>query len=343
MSAKTPPDPTRQLARIGLESVPLTIRNAGPDATRAFFEFFTATIRNKNTRMAYARACARFLDWCDGRGVRLEKIAPMTLAAYVEMLSNGLPGEDGTTDGGENGGIPPMAPSSVKQHLAAIRMLFDWLATRHIVDVNPARSVKGPKHTVVEGITPAFDVKQARLLLESIDISKPRGLRDRALLASMIYTAARVSAVCNLRVKDFAQDGSQWILRFGEKGGKRRQIPCSSVLEKILREYIDATGIGDAVDTPLFRTFTKSGRPTARGVSRVEAHYMLKSRLKKAGLPANLSSHSFRATTATDLLAQGIPLEDVQYLLGHADPRTTRLYDRRKKEITRRIVERISV
>jgi len=70
---------------------------------------------------------------------------------------------------------------------------------------------------------------------------------------------------------------------------------------------------------------------------------MMKRRLKDAGLPVRLSPHSFRVTTITDLLEQGVALEDVQRLAGHADPRTTRLYDRRDKKITRNIVERISI
>jgi len=70
---------------------------------------------------------------------------------------------------------------------------------------------------------------------------------------------------------------------------------------------------------------------------------MVKRRMAACGLPRRLSPHSFRVTTITDLLEQGVPLEDVQNLAGHADPRTTRLYDRRQKKITRNIVERISV
>lgn len=315
----------RKLARIGLTALPTLIVQAGDRATRSFLEFFTATIRNRHTRFAYARACARFLDWCEDRGLRLEQIEPMVVAAYIEGLCQG------------------MSPSSVKQHLAAIRGLFDWLTTHHVIEANPARSVRGPKHSVVEGTTPAFEPKQARQLLESIDTTTIGGLRDRAIIATLIYTAARVGAVVNLKVKHFAQDGTQWCLRLGEKGGKVRKIPCRHDLEQFIHDYLAAAGIALEKDTPLFRTMNRSRQLTDRALNRIEAAAMLKRRLKAAGLPPNLCCHSFRSTTATDLINQGVPLEDVQYLLGHADPRTTRFYDRTKRQVTRNIVERISI
>src|SRR6202011_324596 len=126
---------------------------------------------------------------------------------------------------------------------------------------------------------------------------------------------------------------------------KSREIPVRHDLEQIIFEYMDAAGIRDArKDTPLFRTaYKKTGHLTKNGISAVDVCRMMKRRLRDAGLPGILSPHSFRVTTITDLLEQGIPLEDVQRLAGHADPRTTRLYDRRDKKITRNIVERISI
>lgn len=305
--------------------LPTLIVEAGEDSTRAFLEFFAATIRNGNTREAYARACRRFFTWCENRGIRLRQIEPLIVAAYIEEL-----------------GFKLAAPS-VKQHLAAIRMLLDHLTIRHALPANPGRSVRGPAHRVFEGATPAFDVRQARQLLTSIEPKTIIDLRDRALLATLVYTAARVGAVCQLSVKDFAQDGSQWCLHFGEKGGKRRKIPVRHDLELFLRAYLTQAGIAQEKESPLFRSVDRKRQISARSFQRTEVHYMLKRRLRIAGLPPNLSCHSFRATTATDLLNQGVSLEDVQYLLGHADPRTTRLYDRRMKQVTRNIVERISV
>ena len=96
--------------------------------------------------------------------------------------------------------------------------------------------------------------------------------------------------------------------------------------------------------SPLFRTVVRrTGKFTANAMSGTDVWRMVKRRLKSAGLPGNITTHSFRVATVTDLLTQGVPLSDVQYLAGHADPRTTRLYDRRQRAVTRNLVERISI
>ena len=140
-------------------------------------------------------------------------------------------------------------------------------------------------------------------------------------------------------------DGTHYGLRFHEKNGKRRDIPVRSDLEAYLLEYLTAAGLTDAPPaTPLFRTADgRSGRLTARGLSGTDVGRLVKRRLAAAGLPTHLSPHSFRVHAATCLLSQGVPLDDVQELLGHSDPRTTRLYDRRQRRVTRNIVERISI
>lgn len=188
-------------------------------------------------------------------------------------------------------------------------------------------------------------MQQARKLLASITTSTLVGLRDRAIVAILICTAARAGAVAVLRRGNFYHAGEQWMLHFEEKGGKSREIPVRHDLEQILFEYMDAASIRQAPkDAPLFRTaIRKTGQLTTNGMNVLDVHKMIKRRLRDASLPSRLSPHSFRVTTITDLLEQGIPLEDVQRLAGHANPRTTRLYDRRQKKITRNIVERISI
>jgi integrase/recombinase XerD len=160
-----------------------------------------------------------------------------------------------------------------------------------------------------------------------------------------VATAARAGAVASLRRGSFYHAGDQWMLHFEEKGGKSREIPVRHDLEQMLSAYVEAAGLRDAPkQSPLFRTaYRKTGRLTENGMHVVDVCRMVKRRLKDACLPTLLSPHSFRVTTITDLLEQGIALEDVQRLAGHADPRTTRLYDRRQKKITRNVVERISI
>jgi len=225
------------------------------------------------------------------------------------------------------------------------RHFFDNLVTRHAVLLNPALSVRGDRYEVVEGKTPEVTVKGARDLLAAIKTETVVGLRDRALVAMLVYTAARAGAVAKLTRDGFYHAGEQWMLHFEEKNGKSREIPVRHDLGQMLFADLDAAGLRDAPKgSPLFRTaYRKTGRLTEHGMHVMDVCRMVKRRMRDAGLSGRLSPHSFRVTTITDLLEQGVPLEDVQRLAGHADPRTTRLYDRRDKKITRNIVERISI
>ena len=311
-----------------LAQFPEILSRAGQAAVFAAEEFFFGKIRNEHTRAAYLHAVRRFLAWAESRQLEMVRITPKDIGQYFDRLRK------------EN-----MSVATRKQHLAAIRHFFDGQVTRHAILLNPALSVRGERYQVVEGKTPEITVAQARKLLASIKTTTVVGLRDRAIIAILIYTAARAGAVAALRRGNFYHAGEQWMLHFEEKGGKSREIPVRHDLEQILFEYIDVADIRQAPkDAPLFRTgIRKTGRLTTNGMRVLDVHKMVKRRLRDASLPSRLSPHSFRVTTITDLLEQGVPLEDVQRLAGHADPRTTRLYDRRQKKITRNIVERISI
>ena len=165
------------------------------------------------------------------------------------------------------------------------------------------------------------------------------------MLGTLAYTGARVGAVARLRRGDLEDQGPQRVLRFREKGGKQREIPVRHDLDRWLGEYLEAAGIhADPKESPLFRSaLGKQKQLTDRPLSANSMGLMLKRRLRDAGLPPIFSPHSFRVLVVTDLLSQDVPLEDVQYLAGHANPRTTQIYDRRRRRVTRNIVERISV
>src|SRR5271157_2837793 len=178
-----PPSKTLAVATRDGILVPRVIAAAGDKAARRFLEFFAATIRNKNTRMAYYRAAARFFAWCDHHKIgEIADIEPLHVAAYVEAL-----GKD-------------FEKPTVKQHLAAIRMLFDWLVVGQVVATNPAHAVRGPKHVVKRGKTPVLTPAEARQLLDSIDVTTLVGLRDRALIGLMAYSFARVGDMIRARV-----------------------------------------------------------------------------------------------------------------------------------------------
>jgi len=314
---------------------PAVVAYGGNNARFAWNEFFAAQIRNPRTRAAYSLAIRRFFAWLEPLKIPLSDVDPATVGAYFAEHPGSVP--------------------TKKLHLAALRALFDQMVVRHAMLLNPAASVRGEKYQVVEGKTPEITVPQVRALIAGIRTQKKSdgkifpnvvGLRDRAIVGVLIYTAARAGALAKLRLKDFIHDGALWTLRFAEKGGKAREIPVRhDDLERYILEYLDAAGIrDDSGDSPLFRSAERrTGRLTTRPISNVDICRMVKRRLKDAKLPGHYSPHSFRVTTVTDLLSQGAPLEDVQYLAGHADPRTTRLYDRRQKRVTRNIVERISI
>jgi integrase/recombinase XerD len=235
------------------------------------------------------------------------------------------------------------SPPTKKQHLAAIRGLFDKLVLRHVVPLNPAACVSGERYQVIEGKTPEITPAQARVLLISINAAHVVGLRDRAIIG-VIYTAARVGAVAKLQVKHLEHDGAQYCLRFDEKGGKSRLIPCGHDREGFRFRYVIAVVLREAKEGPLFRsTVRKTKQLTANAMTAIDMGRMVKRRMKDTKLPDHLSPHSFHVATLTNLLEQGVAQEDVQYLAGHADARTTRLYDRRQKKVTRNIVERISI
>jgi integrase/recombinase XerD len=315
---------SHDLVRVSPDALPSLVRRAGDRASRRFVEFFAATIRNKNTRMAYALAVSQFFRWCDSRGFQnLDEIEPLVVAAYVEQH--------------------PGAKPTVKQHLAAIRMLFDWLVTGQVVPHNPAASVRGPSHVVKRGRTPVLSAEQARELLDSIDLSTTIGLRDRALIGVMVYTFARVSAAVSMTAGDYYPEGKRWWIRLHEKGGKEHAVPAHHSLEAFLDSYVKAVGPIAVKGAPLFRTIDRQGAPTHRAMTRADALRMIKRRVRAIGLPRNTCCHTFRATGITAYLENGGTIENAQAIAAHESPRTTKLYDRTSDEITLDEIERILI
>jgi len=320
------PVPRREITRAGFEHLPVAIARAGDRATWRFIEFFIANIRNKNTRAAYAQAVGQFFHWTEDRGIReLVNVRPVVISGYIEQLQ------------------ATHSPPTVKQHLAAIRMLFDWLVIGQVVEVNPASSVRGPKYVVKRGKTPVLKSDEARLLLDSIKIDSIVGLRDRAIIGLMCYTFARVSAVVHMKTEDYFQVGKRWWIRLHEKGGKRHEVPAHHNAEAYLDAYLDATGIRVDKKTPLFRSLDRNRKITVNAMTRTDVFRMVKRRAVAAGLPYSTCCHTFRATGITAYLENGGTIENAQAIAAHESPRTTKLYDRTGDEITLDEVERISI
>jgi site-specific recombinase XerD len=306
--------------------VPRVIADLGEAATLRFVDFFIANIRNNNTRMAYAVAIRRFFTWLETHGLAdLASIRTHHVSTYIEALAQ-----------------THKAPT-VKQHLAAIRMLFDFLIVGQIVPMNPAAAVRGPKHVVKKGKTPVLDGDEAKKLLDSIDTTMIAGLRDRALIALLIYSFSRISAALTMTVEDYYPQGKRWWVRLQEKGGKQHEMPCHHLLETYMDAYVTAAGIGADKGGALFRTLGGRGRKqlSAERMSRQDARRMIVRRAVQAGIITKLGCHTFRATGITVYLLNGGLLEYAQQMAAHESARTTKLYDRRNDQVTLDQVERI--
>ena len=305
--------------------LPAIIAQAGDHAARRFIEFFTATIRNANTRRAYVKAVGGFLAWSEGQRLTLPGIEPVHVAAYIEQLNRSK-----------------SAPT-VKQHLAAISMLFDWLTSGGIIDFNPAASVRGPKYSVKRGKTPVLTAEEARRLIDSIDTGNLIGLRDRALMAVMVYSFARVGAALAMKVEDYFTEGRRAWFRLHEKGGKRHEVPAHHNAETYLDAYIEAAGIATDRKGPLFRSIDRYRNLTTRPINSRNALDIIKCRAKAIGLPETICCHTFRATGITAYLENGGTIENAQAIANHESPKTTKLYDRTNDQITLDEVERIVI
>ena len=297
-------------------------RRRGP-AVERFLEFFAGRIANARTRAAYGRAVGQFLAWCEARGLGLGSVSPLHVAAYIRTHPGSVP--------------------TVKQRLAAIRVLCDWLVVSQVLPVNPAAAVRGPKHVVTKGATPVLTPAEARKLLEHIDTGTLAGLRDRALFSVMLYSFARVSAVLGMRRQDYFQQGSRGWLRLHEKGGKRHDVPAHHRAAEALDKYVEAAELEEPKAT-LFQSVEPAGRRlTGRALQRRVVLAMIKRRAAAAELPPSTCCHTFRATGITAYLSNGGTLEHAQQIAGHASPKTTKLYDRTADTVTVDEIARIVI
>ena len=131
--------------------LPAPLFTPTPKAAKRVLEFFTAQMNNDHTRKAYLNATRRFAAWCEAHGLHeLAAVQPFHVAAFIKELQG------------------QFSPPTVKQHLAALRMLFDWLVTGHVIETNPAHAVRGPKYVVKKGKTPVLTADEARALLDAI-------------------------------------------------------------------------------------------------------------------------------------------------------------------------------
>ncbi|NJN74770.1 MAG: tyrosine-type recombinase/integrase [Limnothrix sp. RL_2_0] len=299
----------------------------GERSTFRFFEFFTANIRNENTRHSYHRAIVHFFAWLEQcyPGLALEQINSIVVAQYIE-----------TTSG---------SSSTKNQRLAAVRALFNWLIKGNVLRDNPTTEVRGIKNRIKQGKTPVLTDEEMIDLFNSIDTEKLIGLRDRALIGAMFYSFARISAVLGMDLEDYFQKGKRSWFRLLEKGGKYHEVPAHHTVEEYIDQYLKVAGLTDAEEKkniPLFQTFTgRSQKLSGNRMQREEAWAMVKRRAIAAGVNLDACNHTFRASGITNFLYNGGSRDNAQRIAAHEDVRTTALYDRRGDEISLDEIERI--
>jgi site-specific recombinase XerD len=306
---------------------------AGSPAAQAWIDFFDGKVRNRHTRRAYARSVKNFLEWSEREGLELSRIMAGDVGRYLSQLSGGAAKKKGT--------------------LAALRRFFRVLVERHICLINPAAEAETVRYDVVEGKTPEITDAQFRAMLEAIDATILTGLRDRLILKTLSCTAARVGAVAALQRHHYYEAPGQWMLHFDEKRGKSREIPVAHDLKVLFDEYLERSGIknerrrrdpetGEWEPIYLFRTAAgRTGQLTKTAMTGNDIYKMMRRHAERAGIGVRVSPHSFRVAIATDLHDQGVPTDEIQTLLGHSDVRTTNLYKRNRRGVTRNLVERI--
>jgi site-specific recombinase XerD len=300
---------------------------SGERAAARTIEFLTAGIHNIHTRRAYHRAARRFLAWCNARGLTLADVRSPDIAGYVQELGGTL------------------APLSVKQHLAAIKHWFDWLVTGHVLEVNPAHAVRGPRYSQNIGKTPVLEKDEAKALLCSIDASDPVGARDAALVAVLLFSWARVGALVAMKVRDYRGAGTpRATLLLHEKNGKDHVVPAHHAAAEYLDAYIAMAGLGDRPDAPLWQNAPGHARQlSGEALTERGALDIVKRRCRAAGLPPDICNHSFRGTGLTLYMEAGGDMETARQLANHASVKTTQLYNRSGDKKRKAEVERVQL
>lgn len=297
------------------------------NAENRFKDFFATRLSNLHTRRVYYTAICRFGRWCSSH--RLTTLAQLNSAHMVEYLAD-LERK--------------LSTPSTRQHFAALRMLFDWLVAGGVIKVNPVHAVRISNYPIVRGKAHVLNVDEVHAILKAINIESVVGLRDRALIALMVYTFARVGAIANMRVEDYYSLGPNRSVRLRAKGSAIHEVPVHHTLDLYLQAYIETTGLKSDPKGPLFRTSAgRTGVLKRRAMCQDDVYKMIQRRAWRAGLRAKIGCHTFRATGITAYLNNGGRIEVAQRMAGHLNVNTTRLYGWRDNEINVGEVEKIGI
>jgi integrase/recombinase XerD len=228
-----------------------------------------------------------------------------------------------------------LSPATIRRKLSALSSLFEYLCERNAVTHNPVKGVKRPKANNNEGTTPALSDDQARALLQAPPASTLKGLRDRAILATLLYHGIRREELCKLRVRDYQRREGILHFRIEGKGDKVRFIPVGIEAQRLIHAHLEASGHRQDVEGPLFRLVKNNTTGELRKPLYPSSvyHDIVRRYGKAVGITLDVHGfcvHSLRATAATNALVHNADIAKVQEWLGHANISTTRIYDKRR-------------
>lgn len=225
---------------------------------------------------------------------------------------------------------PRYSIRTVKRQMATISKFFEHLCDEKVLQTNVVQGVERPKLNTSEGATAIISDRQAKDLLEAPDPGTLRGKRDRAILATFLFHALRRSELCNLKVKDVQEREGIKQFRILGKGSKERYIPVHPVAISRITEYLNAAGHGKDKEAALFKPLSNNAAGRRQGLSPNAVYELVIFYGRRVGINENFSTHSLRATAATNALNNKEDIRKVQQWLGHAAVQTTAMYDKRE-------------
>ena len=333
---ETPDTTDHQVASVVLTRADLV---RGPEAKRekvkeTLLNIIEGRIQNPNTRSAYRIAFRRFFEFCSEYKLEFDRIKPYHFGLFLKRHLGSV--------------------ATQRQHLAAVRLLFDHLLEQGVVDSNPAARAKPPRLQRENSHTPTFEDHEIKAFLGAIKLETLLDIRDKALFSVLAYSWARVSAVAALKVEDYYERKGQRWLRFHEKRGKIHEVPVHSNARGAIDQWLAASGLGSDPSAPLFPAFAKDKKTfdkvfaedkktlKLRHMDRRGIWWLVQARAKASGLEKKVCCHSFRATGITAYMNAGGALDIAQRIAGHSQLSTTKIYDRSQDRVTVAEIERVS-
>lgn len=278
----------------------------------AEIEWF-ANIDNPRTRRAYQIDLAEFMAFV---GIQRPEEFRIVTRGHVIAWRKTLE-------------VRELSGASIRRKLSALSSLFEYLCEKNAVVHNPVKGVKRPKVDSYEGKTPALGNHQARKLLETPASDTLKGIRDRAILSTLLYHGLRREELCLLKVRDIHERRGVKHLRIHGKGGKIRYVPLHPGSQDRINDYLFAAGHSDDQTGALFRPIKSNmGGALTDAITANGVYDLVRKYAQESGF--EIGVHALRATAATNALDHESDIAKVQEWLGHANIATTRIYDRRK-------------